>query len=53
MSEFAELAWGIAELKRDIQNVVETATSSLTSPMSAMEALRSLVLSRPDAGKLL
>lgn len=52
MSEFVELAWGIGEIKRDLQSVVETATSTSTSPTLALESLRSLVLSRPDAGKL-
>lgn len=50
MSEFSEFAWGITEVKRDLDISLQSAHTS-SSPSVALEALRALVLARPDVGK--
>ena len=50
MSEFSEFVWGTVEVKRDLDISLQSANASF-SPNVALEALRALVLARPDVGK--
>ena len=50
MSEFSEFVWGIAEVKRDLDISLQSAGTSIPTNIS-LEALRALVLARPDVGK--
>ena len=49
MSDFSDLAWGTAEVRRDLDNVIEKAAASL-SPTVALETFKGLVFGRSDVG---
>ncbi len=49
MAEFADLAWGTAEVRRHLDNVIETAAESL-SPTVVLETFKGLIHARPDVG---
>ena len=46
MADFCEFVWGTAEVSRDIEISLQSATSF--SPSVALETIRALVLARPD-----
>lgn len=50
MFEFSEFVWGIAEVKRDLDISLQSVGTSISTNI-ALEALRALVLARPDVGK--
>lgn len=49
MAEFADLAWGTAEVRRNLDNVIETTAASL-SPTVVLETFKGLIHARPDVG---
>nr|CAH0102443.1 unnamed protein product [Daphnia galeata] len=51
MFEFSEFVWGIAEVKRDLDISLQSVGTSISANI-ALEALRALVLARPDVGTL-